>query len=479
MNGSGPSIACASATTANTASRSEARSRVTAAGRYEERRMDTIPPAADPGPAFEKGNLMRSTRYRWFAVAAALFALGMSARIPADAVIESSPPDAVLEWNEHATDALIGIARQTPPVSVLHLAMVHGAVYDAVNAIDGGYQPYLISPPAEPWYSEDAAAATAAYRVLASLLPDQQGALEELYLKSLAGIPDGPPKDGGIATGEAAAAAVFTERMNDGRFGPFRFPEGDGPGEWRPTLPAFVNDPFAWVSYVKPFLIRSGSQFRSDGPNAPTSAQYAEDFAKVKELGSLTSMKRTADQTDAARFWADHAVAMWSRIFRSLSATRGLTIVDNARFFAMLYLTGADAAISCWNDKAYWLFWRPITAIREADTDGNPATEPDPGWLPLLNTPPYPEHPSGHSCLSGSIVHTLQDFFGTDKMEFSATSAVSGTTRSFTRFSQAIKEIIEARVWGGIHFRTADVQGSIIGKKVAHWREKHYFQPVE
>ena len=397
----------------------------------------------------------------------------------AEQTLEPAAADTVIAWNEHATDALIRTAGQTPPVSLLHLAMVHGAVYDAVNAIDGGYQPYLVAPPAMAWYSKEAAATTAAYRVLTSLLPTQQADLDQRYLASLAGIADGPAKEGGIAVGETAATAMITARANDGRFGAFRFPVGTTPGVWRPTLPAFVNDPFAWVARVTPFLTSSPSQFRSDGPNPLGSAEYAEDFAEVKTLGSLTSTTRTTDQTGASRFWAEHPPAMWSRIFRSLSSDHGLTIVDNARFFAMLYLTGADAAINCWDDKAHWGFWRPITAIREADGDGNPATVADPHWLPLINTPPYPEHPSGHGCVSGSIVYTLQDYFGTDKADFSATSATSGATRSFTRFSQAINEIIDARVYSGLHFRTADVQGSIIGKKAAHWRQQHYFQPVD
>ena len=246
-----------------------------------------------------------------------------------------------------------------------------------------------------------------------------------------------------------------------------------------PSCRLFVNDPAAWVADVDPFLVRNPARFRSDGPDPLTSRQYAAEFAEVKADGSLTSTTRTADQTDAALFWAEHPPAMWSRIFRQISADEGLSIVDNARMFAMLYLTAADAAISVWDDKAFWLFWRPITAIREADTDRNPATAPDPEWLPLLNTPPYPDHPSGHSGLSGSIVRTLQQFFGTNRMDFSATSAVSGTTRSFTRFSQAINEIVDARVWSGIHFRLADEAGQVIGVQVANFRQRNYFQPVD
>jgi hypothetical protein len=229
---------------------------------------------------------------------------------------------------------------------------------------------------------------------------------------------------------------------------------------------------------------------RTDGPNALTSAAYAEDFNEIKELGSLTSSTRTADETDAAIFWQDHFLVLWNRIFRTLAVSRNLDIVDSARLFAMENMAAADAYIGSWNDKYYWQFWRPITAIREADTDGNPATEADPTWLPLFHpttvvfsppplvTPPFPDHPSGHTCVSGAIVHTLQNFFGTDKIAFSAFSNKSGTTRSFDWFSDANKEIIDARVWAGIHFRTADTQGAVLGKKVAHYLKKHYFQPV-
>ena len=384
--------------------------------------------------------------------------------------------DTVTEWNAHATDALIRTGGQSPTVSALHLAMVHGAVYDAVNAIDGRYEPYLAAPPASPSYSKDAAAATAAYRVLVDRVPAQQGALQERYQASLAGIPAGEAKDGGIAVGEAAAATMLAARQGDGRFGSFRFPVGLEPGQWRPVLPAFVNDPAAWVAQVRPFLIERPSQFRSEGPNPIRSAEYAAEFAEVKALGSLTGSSRTPDQTDMARFWAEHPPAMWSRIFRQLAASHELGVADSARFFAMLYLTGADALISCWDDKAHWLYWRPITAIREANTDGNPATERDQAWVPLIATPPYPDHPSGHGCLSSSIVRTLRDFFGTNRAEFSALSATSGTVRRFSRFSQAIHEIVDARVYSGIHFRIADVQGAVIGKKVARWRENHFFQ---
>jgi hypothetical protein len=386
--------------------------------------------------------------------------------------------DTVTEWNLNAANAIFVTAGQPPQLSVPHLAMVHGAVYDAVNAIDGGHEGYLItSRLATPSDSKEAAAATAAYRMLLSLVPGQQTVLDAQYAASLAAIPDGSAKTRGIAVGEAAAAAMKAARTDDGRFGAFRFAVGSAAGVWRPVLPAFVNDPNAWLKDVKPFLIESSSQFRSKGPLPLTSRKYAREFAEVKSLGSASSTTRAADQTLAARYWAENPPATWSRIFRTLSAQEGLSITENARLFAMLYMTAADALISVWDDKAHTSFWRPITAIREADTDGNAATELDAGWLPLIATPPYPEHPSGHTGLSGSIVATLQEFFGTDRMAWTDTNNAA-LTRSFTRFSQAIDEIVDARVWSGIHFRTADEQGARIGRQVAKWRDKHYFQPV-
>ena len=250
---------------------------------------------------------------------------------------------------------------------------------------------------------------------------------------------------------------------------------GTAPGVWRPVLPMFVNDPNAWLRNVEPFLIRSSSQFRSDGPLSLTSRRYAREFEEVRTLGSATDSVRTPEQTLAAQYWAENPAVTWNRTFRTLSAQQGLSLVDNARFFAVLYMTATDALISVWDDKAHWSFWRPITAIREAGTDGNPRTEPDPDWLPLIPTPPYPEHPSGHTGFSGSIVETLQQFFGTDKVTWSDTNAAG--TRTFTRFSQAIDDVVDARVWSGLHFRTADEQGERIGSQVARYVGQHYFEP--
>jgi hypothetical protein len=404
--------------------------------------------------------------------------------------------DAVTDWNLIASNAIVlsppAGAGQPPPVSALSFAMVQGAVYDAVNAIDRGHQPYLLQPPSNPTDSKEAAAATAAYQVLIGLFPDQVGTLQPQYDAYIAALPDDPPgsKAAGVTIGEATATAMLTARQNDGRFGPSPTPYPVAPGVWRPTPPNYAVDPAPWVGNVRPFLVPSAEMLRTDGPNALTSAAYTEDFNEIKDVGSLTSTTRTPDQTDAAIFWQDHLHAFMNRLFRDLVASEGLDIIDSARLFAMENLAAADAAIGCWNDKYYWQFWRPITAIREADTDGNPDTEADPTWLPLFDpatpvcnlptlvTPPFPDHPSGHACGTGAFVHTLQNFFDTDKIAVSAFSNKSCTTRSFERFSDMLSEVIDARVWAGIHFRTADTQGAVLGKKVAQYMKKHYFQPV-
>ena len=334
--------------------------------------------------------------------------------------------------------------------------------------------------------------------MLVGLFPAQQAALLTQYTDSLAAIGDGPAKSGGIGVGESTAAAMLAARAGDGRFGPFTVVEGTDPGEWRlgpPQGPAGVvsRDPAPWVGNVKPFIVPDVEMLRTDGPNALSSKAYAKDFNEIKELGSLTSTKRTADETVAAIFWQDSGPAIWNRIYRDLAASKDLDVVDSARLYAMTNLAAADGAIGCWNDKWHWSFWRPITAIRAAADDGNPATEADPTWVPLFDptvpvsgpplvTPGFPDHPAGHTCISSATVYALKAFFGTDKVSFTAVSNKCSPapcpSRSFHRLSVALKEIIDARVWGGIHFRTADVQGSVLGKKVAHYLKRHYFQPA-
>ena len=302
--------------------------------------------------------------------------------------------------------------------------------------------------------------------MLLSLLPaDRDDELLGYYTVSLGLIPDGDAEDEGVEIGNAAAAAMILARTNDGRFGNQFFTEGTGPGDWRnivgPLNPAGNN--FKWVGDVTPFLIPDASAFATPGPLPLGSAAYAAEFQQVKSLGRATSTTRTADQTAMAYFWADHTTAQWNRMFRQVSVNEQLSVTDNARYFAMLYLTGSDALIACFQDKERHSFWRPQTAIQLAGIDGNAATVADPTWTSLIGNPPYSDHPSGANCAANAFVQTLQDFFGTNQMSFGttrATSPIGSITRSFTHFSQAANEVRRARVYAGIHFMTADAQAS-------------------
>ena len=250
---------------------------------------------------------------------------------------------------------------------------------------------------------------------------------------------------------------------------------GTEPGQWRPTPPDFDNFG-AWVRNLEPFVIPDADMFPTNGPPALTSRAYARDLNEVKRIGAVSSTIRTADQTDSARWWHDRNSVHW-QFKRNLAVTQHLGVVQTARLFAMIDLIGEDASVACSNDKERWSFWRPVTAIKLADTDSNPDTMADPNWMPLLVTPPFPDYPSGHSCSTGSRMTTYQHFFGRDNISFSASSVVTGTTRHFDSFSAAKRELIEARIWGGIHFRTADVDGEALGQAISEYATSHYFRP--
>jgi hypothetical protein len=391
----------------------------------------------------------------------------------------------VRSWNAHALTALtnpltapVPGAMQTPPVSALHMAMVQGAVYDAVNSIDGSHEPYLEGlPPADAAASLDAAVATAAHHVLVGLgiapvppLPQAvRDRLDALYAESLAAIVDGPAEDDGIAAGAAAAAAMLAERTGDGRYVPHAFPVGSEPGQWRPAPPAFVNDPFAWVAKVDPFVLDEPSQFRTQGPRHLSSGAYAKEYDEVKALGAAENSSRNSQQEAIAQFYTNSPVELFNRTFRSISGSEGLTVVEEARLFGMLNLATADALINCWDDKEHFRFWRPITAIHEGDNDGNRFTVGDPTWAPLQGTPPYPDHSSGYNCATGAMMHTGRAFFGTNDMSFDVVRLPSApdVKRHYEQFTAVIDDTIEARVLQGLHFRSADVQGARIGRDVA------------
>ena len=400
----------------------------------------------------------------------------------------------VTKWNEIAVNtvnAQPGIT-SAPPAGSIFVAMVQGAVYGAVNAVDRHGRPYLVNR-SFPMAAKDAAAATAAFVVLDTLFTAQHAALKGAYDASLLGIPDGPLKDNGIRVGTMAAEAMLAER-HDGRT-PIGCTFGSGaPGVWQPLADANgmpLCDPSPWVKDAVPFLVQSPSQFRTKGPYALTSAAYAADYDEVKAIGALNSSTRTQPQTHAAAFWQTNPAASYNAIARRFAEQLPLDLSDSARLFAMLDLSAADALITTWSDKYARNFWRPITAIRHGDADGNAATAGDPDWIPLFNpslspaiggagpaliTPPYPEHPSGATAYASASMHALASFFGTDEMTFYATSSrFPGEQRFFQRFSDVTNEILEARIWAGIHFRNADVQSAELGAEVERYIHKHYF----
>ena len=385
-------------------------------------------------------------------------------------------------------------------------------MFGAVNMIDGGHKPYLDGLPSAPADASKAAAvATAAYRVLDGLgiapVPALPAATRawlkteyDAYIVGLPGEPDDDPTEAGIAAGAAAAAKMLSERTGDGRFGPSPSVCGEDPGEWRPTatnpasppgvipltcVPTGVLDGSAWVGNVTPFSAKSSSQFRTRGPHALTSTKYAEEYDEVKSLGgngTTTPSARTQAQTDMAWFFTVNPVPMYYATFRAIATAEGLSLVEQARLFGLLGLSGADAFINCWNDKAHYSFWRPITAIRLGNSDTNADTVGDASWTSLVAAPPYPDHPSGYNCITGATMRTGKAVLG-DRTSFTlnATPTIAGVatpmTRSYSRFWDVTEDTIVARMYQGIHFRTPDEQAAELGKSVANWVTAHELQP--
>ncbi len=383
--------------------------------------------------------------------------------------------DAVTDWNAFGVSAVVTAARG--PGGYVDLAYMHIAVYDAVNAIDGRYSVFAVHPAHVPaGSSKKAAAIAAAYNVLIALFPDQQDVLDAEYAASLAEIPDSHRKADGIAVGTEVAYLFLASRVGDGRNAPVTYSPGSGPGDWIPTAPA--PPLVVYLSQMRPFAMQTASQFRADGPPALTSEQYAADFNEIKNLGCFACPARTEEQRVIGLFYTDIGPAQTGRGFRQVAHDYPMRLADDARLFAMLYVALADAAIGSVESKYYYGFWRPITAIHGADTDGNPDTIADPAWTPLFTTPNFPDYVSTHSATWGAFSETLRQFFGTKTLNFTMTSAVTGTTRSFTNTDDINREIIDARVFVGIHFRTADVDGVNMGRKIARLVASDHFQPL-
>lgn len=381
--------------------------------------------------------------------------------------VSATGTDVVLDWNATLLNA-VATDRTTPPRAAQNMAIVHSAIYGSVLAVDKLNVDRFNSGDSKA-ISLEAAVAAAAHRILVNLYPTQSATFNTQLTSSLAEIADGQAERNGIVLGGLVADLVLGWRSTDGASFQVDYTLRTDPGDWQPTPPNNLPALLPQWGEVTPFVIACGSQFRPEGPPALGSTQYAADFNQVKALGSLNSTTRTDEQTEIAHFWADGAGTFtppghWNQIAEQVSLAQ-----ENARLFALLNAAEADAAIVAWDAKYEYDFWRPITAIRQADIDGNADTIADLTWIPLLVTPPFPEYVSGHSTFSGAADAVLTNFFG-NNIRFSSTSVgLPGVRRSFDNFTQAANEAGISRIYGGIHFQSANKDGLAAGRAVGNY----------
>lgn len=398
--------------------------------------------------------------------------------------------DVIADWNLRTLQASAAGGRRGPS-GLLDLPMVHLAMHDAVQAYERRYETYCFSSTPNPPGSPVAAAAAAAHGVLSAMFPAQAGALAGSYATfSAQYIQQGLMVEGdaGIAIGQQAAACMLARLPNDNavRSKPDGFVGGNLIGQWRPTVPPGPNGPVPmvvdFVAGFTPFMLHSPSQFRtSNAPPALWSGAYAKAYEEVKAKGAATNSTRTQEETDIARFFTDGPPNYWNRLLRDLVPARAINLGDSARMFALVNASMADALISAWESKIAWNFWRPVTAIRLGDDDGNPRTVGDPGWTPYATTPNYPDYTSGAVNLAAATTTTLQNLLGSDELVFSLfsnTAPPSPAERQYTRLSTAANDVVEARILMGIHFRFADTAALRQGRHVANWAFGHYLRPL-
>ncbi|HTL30892.1 MAG TPA: vanadium-dependent haloperoxidase [Tepidisphaeraceae bacterium] len=410
-------------------------------------------------------------------------------------VLFAHAPDIVIEWNRVLIDALRADRTLGGPTwASRNAAIVHAAIFDAVNSIEQRYEPYLVSLSAAKHTSIVAAAAAAGWRTLSAIYPDQQSMLDDALTKSLARVKDGPRESNGVALGIAVANQILAARANDGSDDATPYTPGSDPGDWQPTPLDYSTALGANWGKVKPFALDDPDQLLPPPPPALDSAEYAAAFNQVKSLGELNSATRTAEQTEIGIFWGYDRAGMgappslYNQIAESIAIGQHNTTVENARLFALLNISQADAGVVAWACKYKDNFWRPITAIRAAATDGNPNTQVDPNWEPLGAsgggvvpnfTPPFPAYISGHATFGGAVFQILADFYGRDRFQFTAKSEeLPGVTRSFNSFSAAAAENGISRIYLGIHWSFDNLRGQEVGRNVANEVFAHDLRPV-
>jgi hypothetical protein len=411
---------------------------------------------------------------------------------PAAAAQPPAAADAAVipAWNAIAVSTIAGPAPngagKANVEAFLWFAYVQAAVYNAVNGITGEYELYEWNAQGPKGASSQAAAASAAHGVLMEYFGTGDSAnsetiaanLNSALATSLGQIPDGVPKDQGMRYGERAAERLIALRADDGRFAPIVFDRPLAPGVWRPTPPAMAPFFGPWMGQVDPFVVDSPTQFDPGPPPPIASNRYVEEFEEVRDYGANVGSLRSAHQTQTALFFSDVGVGPLQAGIRDLVTREALDISDSARLFAAVDLSMADTAISVWNAKFHYGWWRPITAIRDADTDGNPNTVGAPGWTPLLVTPPYPDWPSGLCGVFGAASTALARLDVDGRLDLNLTSVAAGVTRHYDFAADIQQDATDARVFSGIHFRTADEVAIVMGRQVANWAVDHHFAPA-
>jgi hypothetical protein len=413
---------------------------------------------------YEPGAAMKSSRLHRNLIAIAAIVLAPTAFA-----------DAILDWNEVALAEVVA-AGQAPPDGARTMAMVHVAMFDAVNAIEHKYTPYAFKSRAPADASPETAAAAAAHTVLAKLFPERQSQIATAYSAALSQVPDGTSKTAGIAIGEQVGAQCLTMRTNDGSGAPNTYRPVTAPGVYiATTLPVGGE----WPN-VTPWSMKDRVQFRPAPPPDLKSSLWARDFNEIKNLGARQGSTRTPEQTEAARFWTIVGPASWNPIVRALAVRRRASLADNARLFALANMAASDAFVAVFDAKYAYQFWRPVTAIRNGDMDGNDATDTDAKWMPLVDTPMHPEYPCAHCITASAVATVLEAEFGTkafEPIEMTSTTA-PGVTHRWTSAADYVTEVNNARIWGGLHYRNSTEVGASMGRKIGALAVKEILTPT-